>query len=228
MRIVEITEKDYDDVVLLAKEIFDFDYLLTKRNDEFNMALSRFVTSTIVKNATGGYFIENDEGKKIAMLNYGIPNDKPIFSLMETDFGINLNIFKKYIRDYTITQNEKLIINKEIDIARSFEILYQQYESLLQNKAEIKLLYVAPEYRGKSLSKILIRKFYDDLTRTPYDSFYLFTTTEHNYKFYEKLKMKALDLIVYDNNNAPEYFKYKFKLPYKSIVYMGNKKETIL
>lgn len=228
MRLTEITEKDYQDVIVLAKEIYNFDYLLTEKNDEFNLALSKFVTSTISRNTTHGSFIETDSGKRIGMMTYSIPGFKLLFSSLDTDYETNLNIFKKYLRDNRITNNQKLIIKKEIDVARSFEVLFNEYQGLLQNKVEIKLLYVSPEYRGKSLSKILFRQFSNDLLKSIYDGFYLFTTTEHNYKFYEKLKLKGLEAIIYDNNTSPEFLQYKFKLPYKALVYMGNRAELLI
>ncbi|MDE5767650.1 MAG: hypothetical protein K2H56_03800 [Malacoplasma sp.] len=228
MEIVEIKEKDYSKVIELTKQLLNFDYLLSKENEKFNDALSTFVTSTIVKDATNGAFIETLDGKKIGMMIYKIPTNPKLFSSVLTDFQTNLNVFQKYIRDFGITNNEKIIINKEIDVANSFRYLANQYEEFIYNKAEIDLLWIHPQHRGKYLSKSLFKKFFDDLQKSFIDDFYLYTTSEHNFRFYEKINMQSFETIVYDNRSSPEYLKYKFKIPYKAFIYFGNRYEILL
>ncbi|MDE5545148.1 MAG: hypothetical protein K2I76_00845, partial [Malacoplasma sp.] len=119
MEIVEIKEKDYQKVVELTKELLNFNFLLSRENEGFNNSLSTFVASTIVKDATNGAFIETIDGKKIGMIIYKIPNNPKLFSSLVTDFQTNLNVFQKYIRDFGVSNNEKIIINKEIDVANA-------------------------------------------------------------------------------------------------------------
>lgn len=228
MKIIEIKEKDYSKVIELAKELLNFDYLLSKENEKFNNALSTFVTSTIVKDATNGAFIQTGDGQKIGMMIYKIPNNQKLFPSLLTDFQTNLDVFKKYIRDFGITNNEKIILNKEIDVANAFKYLSKQYEEFIYYKAEIDLLWIHPKHRGKYLSKSLFKKFFDDLDKVFVEDFYLYTTSEHNFRFYEKINMQCFETTVYDNKTSPEYLKYKFKIPYKAFVYFGNKNEIIL
>ncbi|MDE6429314.1 MAG: hypothetical protein K2K18_02240, partial [Malacoplasma sp.] len=67
-----------------------------------------------------------------------------------------------------------------------------------------------------------------DLQKVFINDFYLYTTSEHNFRFYEKINMKCFETIIYDNNTSPEYLKYKFKIPYKAFIYFGNRNEIIL
>lgn len=226
MYIKQIDVHDFNHVLDLGKDLLNFDNFLVRRNDDFNNELSRFVISSIVEHSTNGYFLETDDGKKIGMIVYSIPNNKKIFTPEQiTEHGSEQDL-RKYILEKNLSDNEKMIVLKEMDVVNGFNYLSEKYNILIQNKAEINLLYIRPEYRGRYLSKFLFKYFLDDLKMNKCSNFYLFTTTEFNFHFYDKLRMKNLETIIYTKTNCPEFLKYKLILPYKCMLYFGSINEV--
>lgn len=228
MKITKVLDTDIVDVFKLGKELLNFYNLMTARNDDFVDRISNYVISTIVEEATSGYFIETDDGKRIGVIIYSVPGDRKLFSIDQINIEYQAVFLKRYVETSNLTNNEKMIVIKEMDIVNGFNFLAEKYEILTQNRAEIKLLYIEPEYRGRYLSKPLFSFFLEDIRGKGFTNFFLFTTTEYNFHFYDKIKMRNLETIIYTKVNCPEFLKYKITLPLKCMIYFGSIKEINL
>lgn len=222
MQVVSITKKDYNDVFVLTKELLNHQYFLTEENNLLIDALAHYAVGFLVKHATHGYFVENDNKERIGLIVFSIPNAKPLFDIRYLDVhGTNL---KKYVRENQVTPIESQLIRYEMDTIKNSLHLIRDFNKFVVNKAEISVLYIKEEYQGKGISRSLLSKFYDDILLNGNLDFYLYTTNFYNYNFYEKLKMKKISKLIYDEKNAPSYIKKKVQIPYYGMLYFGERK----
>lgn len=228
MKLEKITSWSYLDVLKLAKELLNHDYFLTKENIDLVNVLGDYVSAHILSKATHGYFILDAEDQKIGILLFKIPNKERLYNEYNSTIDLSGWELKKYLWKNILQPIESQLIKFEIDTLKNSMELYNDCKMLTQNKAEILLLYIREDYRGKGISKSLFGAFFEDLQRNNMKYFYLYTTSFFNTGFYDFLKLQRLEKTIYDESNCPSFLKLKLKLPYTGYIYLGNIREIEL
>lgn len=200
----------YNEILNLSKLIVDIPNVIDNFSLDYDYQLdfARLFLNNSIKRANVFYILENDK-KIIGALFAYIPNfissKENIYNYIYASI-LNRKLFSKWmIKD--LNRIELKILKQELLI----EDEYQQnvWKDTVKNNdsGEILFLSVDSNYQGQGLSKQLLKVFFDDLENNNIKKYHLFTTTNCDYEYYEKLGMNCknkytlidgLSLLVYE------------------------------
>ncbi|WP_412032701.1 hypothetical protein [Malacoplasma muris] len=222
MKVRKVEKKDYNQLVLHAKNVINYYDFFDNYNDELNTGLATFLLNNMIRNVNYGYVIEYN-GLIVGVLLASIPDYKHqnIFSDQDLiDLNVeeadNINFFK------TLDDNQEEIKNLEIYTNQVYYEMFQKYSDIVSNRSEILMFSILPKHRGRGLSDILYNKFKFDIIEYGYPDFCLFTTTNCDYGYYEHKKLQFVKEIMYDSSNVNEELAKFLSIPMFGIIYYGN------
>lgn len=226
MKIQKVKTVDFNEVLEFGKKLLNYDFFLTKPNDNFTNALTLFSMGFLLSKVTHGYFIiDENNNKKIGVLLFSIPKQPKIFEHIHQlqNFAYNIKVYANSGLDPIESQIYKM----ECDTLNNSIYLQKKYKNFIANKVEINLFYIDDQYRGKGLSNSLLNAFYYDLYINKLNHFYLYTTTFYNISYYEHIGMQRVVKTIYTKENCPNFLSKKLQLPYVGFIYFGNTKDRL-
>lgn len=197
----------YWDLIHLSKQIVSLENTNIS-DDNLWIDLSKYFLNNTLKRSNYGVLLEKDNRIIAALFAY-IPNNGNLF--LERVLANKLNC--KVLNDLKtkIDSIEKIrLISSELNIEKNY--LEPLWKSTLEKNisSELNMFVVDTLYKGKKLSKILLQHFYQCLTNQKINHFHLFTTSNCDHNYYQKLGMKIISEV--KENEKQTFFVYEKSL----------------
>lgn len=128
MKVRKVEKKDYNQLVLHAKNVINYYDFFDNYNDELNTGLATFLLNNIMKNVNYGYVIEYN-GLIVGVLLASIPDYKYENIFTEQDLN-DLNVEESNSINFfkTLDDNQEAIKNLEIYTS---QVYYEMYQNIV-------------------------------------------------------------------------------------------------
>lgn len=184
----------YDKILHLSKLIVDIPSTINNvvLNSDYKLDFAKFFLNNTIKRTNVFYILEKDK-KIIGALFAYIPNfissTENIYNYLYASL-LNKKIFDEWMsKDFNKTELE--VLKQELLIEKEYQ--KQVWKNTLRNNdsSEILLLSIDPNYQGQGFSKKLLNSFFNDSINLNTKKYHLFTTSNCDYEYYEKMGMNC-------------------------------------
>lgn len=225
MKLIKIKSEDFNDLLDVFKQYINYDYFFTDSNQYFVDILSEYGSSFIFSKATHGFFLVDNRNNRIGTILFSIPNKPQLFENTCFDYdGVNL---KNTLSRIKLNPIESQVLKLEIDVLKNKVFLFNKYKEFIANKAELLLFYINEKHRGKGLSNSLLSAFTSEILINGYHDYFLYTTSLHNFEFFDHLKLQRITKAIYTKQTCPNYLQSKIIVPYYGMIYIYYRKRIL-
>lgn len=182
----------YDEILDLSKLIVDIPKVINDINldSDYRLDFAKLFLNNTIKRANVFYILENNKkiiGALFAYIPNFISNKENVYNHLYASF-LNKKIFNKWtLKNFNKTESD--ILKQELFIENEYQNKVWKRTLKNNDSSEILFLSVDSRYQGQGLSKKLLKTFFDDSKSNNIEKYHLFTTSNCDYEYYEKLGM---------------------------------------
>lgn len=181
---------EYEKLIDLSRLIINVSDKTT--NVKFEKYLSQYFLNNSIKRANVFYILENDSQIIGALFAY-IPDycsEKDNVDNYKFASNLNCTLLKK-LKYENFTQDEFKILKKELLIEKEYCKNVWANTIKKNDSSEILFFSIANAHQKKGYSKALLNIFLEDTKICNIKKYHLFTTSNCDFEYYEKLGMKC-------------------------------------